>query len=611
MSFTTGRSRLRYERAAAAGLRAAAVPEDTIADPGVLLSVRELKTVFRTDDAIVRAVDGISFDVRRGATLCIVGESGSGKSATARSILQVVDNPGLVESGSILYRRGPDEMIIDIAALSPRSAALRSLRGGEIGLVFQEPMSSLSPVHTIGNQIVESLRLHDPQDPKILRARVIEELTRVGIPNPEERSSAYTFQLSGGMRQRAMIAMALATRPALLIADEPTTALDVTTQAQILRLLADLKATLGMTMVFITHDLGVVAEIADDVIVMRQGEIVESGTVDAIFHNPQHPYTRHLLASLPQRGNDASRGQSAPAPADRPPASPPILQIEHLHLTFTGSSGRIFGRKGQPVHAVNDVSLTIPDGSTIGIVGESGSGKTTLGRCVLGAYKPDAGAVMYQTDAGSVDLAALAEKDLRTYRQQIRMIFQDPYGSLNPRLTVRQVIGDPLTAAGVARDEIDDRVGEMLTRVGLRKDMASRYPHAFSGGERQRIGIARSLITRPRVVVADEAVSALDMSVRSQVLALLAELQAELGLTYLFISHDLSVVERICDRVAVMYRGRLVEEADTADIFAAPKHDYTRALLSAIPLPDPRLRGTRELITYNPDRTDDDAVVPV
>jgi peptide/nickel transport system ATP-binding protein len=571
----------------------------------VVLSVRDLKTIFRTDDAEVKAVDGVSFDVRRGATLCIVGESGSGKSATARSILQVVDNPGLVESGQILYRRGPDDRVIDIAALDPRGAALRTIRGGDIGLVFQEPMSSLSPVHTIGDQIVEVLRLHDPQTPAEMRARAIDELGRVGIPEAEERFGAYTFQLSGGMRQRAMIAMALVTRPALLIADEPTTALDVTTQAQILQLLADLKSTLGMTMIFITHDLGVVAEIADDVIVMRHGTVVEAGPVDGIFHDPQHPYTRQLLATLPQRSTLGGWAAASKNTPERPsePTTAPILEIEHLDVTFSGSSGRIFGGNRRAVHAVKDLSLAIPAGSTMGLVGESGSGKTTLGRCVLRAYQPDSGAIRYHTDGGTVDLARLTDQQLAPYRREIRMIFQDPYGSLNPRLTVRQVIGDPLRAAGVERAEIDARVAQMLDLVGLRPDMASRYPHAFSGGERQRIGIARALITRPRLVVADEAVSALDVSVRGQILELLADLQSELGLTYLFISHDLSVVERICDRVAVMFHGQIVEEAKASDIFTAPTHEYTKALLSAIPLPDPRLRGTRELLTYRP--TDD------
>ncbi|MVA75707.1 dipeptide ABC transporter ATP-binding protein [Auraticoccus sp. F435] len=602
----SARARTRFDLDVARGLHAATVDGADEPDPGVLLSLRGLRTVFRTDDGVVNAVDGIDADIRRGATTCIVGESGSGKSATARSVLQVVDNPGLIEAGRMLYRRTPDAPVIDLAALEPTGAALRSIRGKEIGLVFQEPMSALSPVHTIGNQIVEVLRLHDPAPKEEMRARAVETLARVGIPRPEERFDAYTFQLSGGMRQRAMIAMSLICKPSLLIADEPTTALDVTTQAQILTLLAELKETMGMTMMFITHDLGVVAEIADEVVVMRHGAVVEQGSVDDIFHRPQHEYTQRLLSTLPQR--DASGGWAVGTGA-RQRTSPttlrqstPLLQIKELDLTFSGSSGRLFGRGGTPVHAVNRVSLDVAEGSTVGLVGESGCGKTSLGRCVLRAYQPSSGQLLYRSAGGDVvDLAAMDEKQLKPYRHEVRMVFQDPYGSLNPRLTVRQVIGDPLRAARVGKDEIEERVADMLVRVGLRRDMASRYPHAFSGGERQRIGIARALITRPRLVVADEAVSALDVSVRAQILELMAELQQDLGLTYLFISHDLSVVERICDRVAVMYFGRLVEEGTATEVFGNPQHDYTRALLSAVPIPDPRLRGTRPLLTYRPD----------
>lgn len=640
MGLRAGGRQARFEREAAQGLRNATVDASELDGEETLLSVQDLRTVFRTDNGTVKAVDGISVNVRRGATTCIVGESGSGKSATARSIIQVVDNPGLVESGRILFRSEPNGPVVDLAALKPTGAALRSIRGREIGLIFQEPMSALSPVHTIGNQIVEVLRLHQPDSPEVMKQRAIEELERVGIPRAAERFDAYTFQLSGGMRQRAMIAMALVCRPTLLIADEPTTALDVTTQAQILRLLAELKESLGMTMVFITHDLGVVAEIANDVVVMRHGKVVEQGTVDDIFHNPQHPYTKQLLATLPQRarafgadaddqdgtaedsGTDDDNGAvesgsadsspvavvEAPVSGDRAESAPvasvaePILSIRELDLSFAGSSGRLFGKTGKPVHAINKVSLDVLEGGTLGLVGESGCGKTTLGRCVLRAYQPDSGELRYRTREGAVvDLAKLDEKELKPYRRDIRMVFQDPYGSLNPRLTVRQVIGDPLRAAGVGKSEIAERVSEMLVRVGLRKDMASRYPHAFSGGERQRIGIARALITRPRLLVADEAVSALDVSVRAQILDLMAALQEELNLTYLFISHDLSVVERICDRVAVMYFGKLVEEGPAEQIFSDPQHGYTKALLSAVPIPDPRLRGTRELITYEPD----------
>lgn len=583
-----------------------------------ILDIRGLRTTFRSDERTVHAVDDIDLLVRRGRTTCIVGESGSGKSATARSILQVVDNPGLVDSGEILFRAAPDGPVVDLASLDPHGPGIRAVRGQEIGIIFQEPMSALSPVHTIGNQISEVLALHTDLEKAAIRQRVIEELDSVGIPRPEERIDAYTFQLSGGMRQRAMIAMALIARPSLLIADEPTTALDVTTQAQILDLLGELKRELAMTMVFITHDLGVVAEIADDVVVMRHGKVLEVGEVDQIFHDPQHPYTQELLATLPQRTAAPSRQAPDAAPpsgeievVDTSPEQAvrresaegtPLLSIRNLRMEFDAVSGGMFGRgKKEKIVAVDDVSLDIPEGSTFGLVGESGCGKTTLGRCVMRAYQPTGGEILYRDGQETVDLAALSNSQLLPYRRQVRMVFQDPYGSLNPRMTVSQVIGEPLRVAGLARGaELDARVEEMLVRVGLRRSMANRYPHAFSGGERQRIGIARALITEPKLVIADEAVSALDVSVRTQILELLADLQEELGLTYLFISHDLSVVERICDRVAVMYYGKLVEEGAAEELFEDPRHGYTRALLSAVPVPDPRLRGTRERVRYVP-----------
>lgn len=591
-------------------------------DEDAILDIRSLRTIFRSDERTVHAVDGIDLLVRRGRTTCIVGESGSGKSATARSILQVVDNPGLIEAGEILFRAAEDGPVIDLASLDPHGPGIRSVRGRDIGIIVQEPMSALSPVHTIGNQISEVLSLHTDLDRAAIRERVIQELDSVGIPRPEERIDSYTFQLSGGMRQRAMIAMALIARPSLLIADEPTTALDVTTQAQILDLLGELKRELAMTMVFITHDLGVVAEIADDVAVMRHGRVLEVGPVYQIFHDPQHPYTQELLATLPQRSK-APEGKSL---EDHPDAAPPsgevqvvstspeetvrrepdsaspLLSIRNLRMEFDSVSGTMFGsRRREKIVAVDDVSLDIPEGSTFGLVGESGCGKTTLGRCVMRAYTPSAGEILYDDGDGAVDLAPLSTSQLLPYRRQVRMVFQDPYGSLNPRMTVRQVIGEPLKVAGLARgSELDARVEEMLERVGLQRSMASRYPHAFSGGERQRIGIARALITSPKLVIADEAVSALDVSVRTQILELLADLQQELGLTYLFISHDLSVIERICDRVAVMYYGKLVEEGPAEELFADPQHGYTRALLSAVPVPDPRLRGTRERVRYVP-----------
>ncbi|SEE55305.1 peptide/nickel transport system ATP-binding protein [Jiangella alba] len=590
--------RRNLERDAVREIAAATVGEPM--DPDAILELRNLCTTFHTDEGAVHAVDDVSLRIRRGSTTCIVGESGSGKSATARSIIQVVDHPGRVDSGQVLYRPTPDGAVVDLAALNATGPGIRSIRGRDIGLVFQEPMSSLSPVHTIGDQIGELLELHERLSPQAAKERVIDDLRRVGIPRPEERFGAYTFQLSGGMRQRAMIAMALVCRPSLLIADEPTTALDVTTQAQILDLLAELKQSLGMTLMFITHDLGVVAEIADDVVVMRHGKVVEHGPVDQIFHDPRHEYTQELLAALPQRG-----AVTVTEPEPVAEASPrPLLRIEDLEMTFEAAAGTLFGRRRtERVNAVDKVTLDIPEGSTVGLVGESGCGKTTLGRCVLRAYRPTAGKLLYAGADGRVtDLARLSEKELLPFRRQIRMVFQDPYGSLNPRMTVRQVVGEPLRVAGLASgSELDGRVEDMLERVGLKRSMAGRYPHAFSGGERQRIGIARALITEPRLVVADEAVSALDVSVRTQILELLAELQDDLGLTYLFISHDLSVVERICDQVAVMYFGVMVEQGPAEQVFADPEHGYTRALLSAVPVADPRERGTRERVAYEPE----------
>ncbi|MGX1934696.1 ABC transporter ATP-binding protein [Microbacterium resistens] len=572
-----------------------------------ILSIAGLRTSFFTDGGEVEAVRGIDLSVPRGTTTCIVGESGSGKSATARSIMQLVDVPGRVVGGSIDFRAAPESAPVDIAALHPRGAPIRAIRGKDIGMIFQEPMSALSPVHTVGDQIADVLRTHEGakyKDP-VVRRRIVEELELVGIPRAEERIDAYTFQLSGGMRQRVMIAMALISRPSLLIADEPTTALDVTTQAQILDLLRELKQSLSMSMLFITHDLGVVAEVADHVVVMRRGEIVERGSVEEIFHAPQHPYTRQLLDALPQRQaeNGASaRRRATPSPPEE--RERPILEVRDLTVEFQARTGRRFGsRRTSTFRALDRVGFTLERGRTLGVVGESGCGKTTLGRTLLRAYTPQDGSILYRHDAGSeVDLAQVSGAGLLPYRRHIRMVFQDPYGSLNPRMTVEQVITEPLAAArtGTAAER-REKAASLLTRVGLSPDTLSRYPHAFSGGERQRIGIARALITDPRIVVADEAVSALDVSVRRQVLELFAELQEELDLTYVFISHDLSVVESISDHVAVMYYGRIVEYGAAEQVFTDPQHGYTRSLLSAIPVADPRERGRRERVAYRPE----------
>ncbi len=554
----------------------------TKGDP--VLEVSGLCTEFPLRQATIKAVAGVSFTVRRGETLCIVGESGSGKSVTARSILQIVDAPGHITAGSmILHRR--DGGTVDLAKLPSRGRAIRDIRGGEIAMIFQEPMSSLSPVHTIGQQIVEVLRLHIGMDKKQARARTIELLRQVEIPNPEKALDRFTFEFSGGMRQRAMIAMALACNPSLLIADEPTTALDVTTQAEILDLIRRMQAEYGMAVMFITHDMGVVAEIADQVLVMYRGRVVETGPVDAIFHAPQDDYTKMLIGSVLKL---EARSELR---ADRPMADAtrlPVLEVSNLRMQF-GS-----------MKAVDDVALTLLPGETLGVVGESGSGKTTLGRCLLRVYDPTGGAMSYRRADGSVvDLATADAATLKDCRREIRMIFQDPMSSLNPRMTVAQIVAEPLLVNGIAKGrELDDRVAALLEQVGLEPAWRERYPHAFSGGQRQRIGIARAIALRPRVIVADEATSALDVSIRAQVLDLLIRLQDELNLSYIFISHDIGVIRYMCDRVAVMYRGRVVETGETAQVCDAPTHDYTKALLSAIPRPDPRTRSIHTRFRY-------------
>jgi peptide/nickel transport system ATP-binding protein len=691
-----------------------------------LLQVRGLRTHVETPNGVLRILDGVDLTVGRGRTVCIVGESGCGKSMTARSIIRLVPPPVRMAGGEIVLHR-PGGETIDLAGLDPFSPTVRAIRGRDIGMIFQEPMTALSPVHTIGNQMAEAIRLHERVSRTEARNRSIEMLRRVGLPRPADRLGAYSFQLSGGMRQRAMIAMALLCGPGLLIADEPTTALDVTTQAQILDLMRELRAGLGMSILFITHDLGVVAEMADEVVVMYLGKVVERGSVAQVFHDPRHPYTRALLRSNP--GLDDAPGRrlrtitgTVPDPLNRPPGcpfhsrceeaiagrcdridpepvvvgpghaascliaeTPPVrqpaatgatrgpaatvadgtlpaapvvapatpravpavapatpgatpgaapvavpaaapatasmavsaapaatpgatpgtpaaadtalLRLEGLSMHFSGR--RSFLRPAEPsIRAVNELTLSVRPGETMGLVGESGCGKTTTGRCIIRTLQPTGGRILYHgEDGATADLAHLPKTALRPYRRQIRMIFQDPYSSLDPRMTVGDIIGEPLKVNHVARGrELRDRVENLIRRVGLRPEYIRRYPHAFSGGERQRIGIARALSLDPRLVICDEAVSALDVSVQAQILNLLRDLQDELRLTYVFIAHDLSVVRHICDRVAVMYAGRIVELGRTAEVFAAPRHPYTSALLSAAPVLDPDERARRQRV---------------
>jgi len=566
----------------------AALPED------VILDVRNLRTQFALRTHVVKAVDDVSFALRRGRTTCIVGESGSGKSITARSILQILDAPGEIKGGTIRLRTAPraggHSGVLDLTALHPRSKAIRAIRGRDIAMIFQEPMSSLSPVHTIGDQIIETIRLHEKVSKAEARERTIELLRRTEIHEPEKAIDRYTFEFSGGMRQRAMIAMALSCNPQVLIADEPTTALDVTTQAEILDLMRELQTSYGMAIMFITHDMGVVAEIADDVVVMRHGKVVEAGEVNELFENPQHPYTQALLDSVIRLENRSALKKPEAEVLNL--EAPPILSVEALNVTFPGKRG-LFRKAPAGVHAVRDVSFELIRGESLGIVGESGSGKTTLGRSIASVRPPSSGQVRYQgTDGIKVDMADLSGATLNQYRRRVRMIFQDPYGSLNPRMTVGQIVAEPLrNNSPLSGNALQDKVAELLEQVGLPRDVMERYPHAFSGGQRQRVGIARAIALDPEVVICDEATSALDVSIRSQVLDLLIELQDKLNLSFIFIAHDIGVVRYFCDRVAVMRKGEIVELGPVSEVCSTPRHAYTKALLSAVPNPDPKARS--------------------
>ena len=552
------------------------------------LEVRNLRTVFRLGGGdVLAAVDGVSFTLQRGRTLCIVGESGSGKSMTARSIMRIVGPPGRIADGQILYRAQPDRPAIDIAKLHPRGSAMRAIRGRDIAMIFQEPMTSLSPIHRIGWQIGEPLLAHGLANRKAAHRRAIELLRQVDIPDPEAAVDRYPFEFSGGMRQRAMIAMALACGPKVLIADEPTTALDVTTQAEVLRLIKRLQTENGLAVLFITHDMGVVAQIADDVLVMYQGQVVERGPVETIFHAPEHPYTKRLL--------DSSKKLGMAAPPARPTVAataPTLLQVRDVALTYPAQA-TLFRKARPPTPAVRDVGFDLYEGENLGIVGESGSGKTTLGNCLIRVLTATAGQINYRRrDGAEVDLVTLDRPALRLVHRDIRMVFQDPFASLNPRMTVEQVIGEPLLVNGImSGTALSRRVGELLAQVGLPRDAGQRYPHAFSGGQRQRIVIARALALNPRLIIADEPTSALDVTLRGQILDLLLELQRSLGLSFVLISHDLGVIRYFCNRIAVMYRGQIVEIGPADDICFRPREAYTQALLAAVPEADPRRRN--------------------
>ncbi|WP_245296988.1 MULTISPECIES: ABC transporter ATP-binding protein [Rhodomicrobium] len=547
-----------------------------------LLTVSDLTVDALTDRGAKRVLDGVSFALKAGETLCLAGESGSGKSVTSLSIMRLLPRASLrVVSGSI------DLAGTELTRLSDR--AMRAVRGGDIAMIFQEPMTSLNPVMSIGAQLIEAIRTHQPMDERAARARALQMLDAVHISQAERRLSQYPHELSGGMRQRVMIGMALSCQPKVLIADEPTTALDVTVQAQILKLIRELKSEFGTSVLLITHDMGVVAEMADRVAVMKEGRIVEIGGAVDVFERPQAAYTRELIAAVPRLG--ARAGTDGPPRVTGEARAPmaegedfPILTVRDLTVSYGGGAG--WFRAGQGHAAVEAISFDVMAGKTLGLVGESGSGKSSTGKAVLG-LTPFTGTVIID---GHV-VGDHGPGAMRPIRRLAQMIFQDPYASLDPRMTVGAAIAEPLIIHRIG-DKADraDRVADLLRRVGLMPDVASRYPHEFSGGQRQRICIARALALRPKLIVADESVAALDVSVRARVLDLMLELQETEGLAYLFISHDMAVIERMSHSVAVMKSGKIVEIGSRREVFEAPRETYTRELIAAVPLPVPAMK---------------------
>jgi glutathione transport system ATP-binding protein len=577
-------------------------PDDT------LLSVRSLSVEFNTEQGPFRAVKNVSFDVKPGKTLAIVGESGSGKSVTSLAIMRLTDyTGGRIVTGEVQFKPSKSAELDLVKAPADR---LRKIRGKDIAMIFQEPMTSLNPVFTIGNQIAETLVLHEGLNGRQAREKARMLLEKVRLPDSAKLLDRYPHQLSGGMRQRVMIAMALACSPKLLIADEPTTALDVTIQAQILNIIRDLQSELGTAVIFITHDMGVVAEMADDVVVMWKGEKVEEAPVRQIFANPQHPYTKALLSAVPKLGSHTGEPLPKRTPVtviengmpkligethvqDTANYTKPILEVEGLTTRFdVGKS--LLGRVTHRVHAVEKVSFDIYPGETLALVGESGSGKSTIGRTLQQLVEPTGGTVKF---AGR-DMGAMSASDRRKLRQEIQYIFQDPFASLDPRQTVGYSIAEPIIVHGLIKGKaaIRARVDELLHQVGLLPEHARRYPHEFSGGQRQRVCIARALASNPKLVIADESVSALDVSIQAQIVNLLMELQEKKHLSYLFITHDMAVVEKISHRVAVMFLGQIVEIGSRQQIFENAQHSYTRKLLAAVPIADPERERKKRLI---------------
>ncbi|WP_326070677.1 ABC transporter ATP-binding protein [Paenibacillus alba] len=543
-----------------------------------ILEVNQLSVSFYAREKEVEAVRNVSFSVREGETLGIVGESGSGKSVTARTIMRLLPSPpSMVKGGQVLFN---GQNLADKSDME-----MEEIRGRDIGMIFQDPMSSLNPTMRIGRQIEESLIKHRGLNKEQARLEAVEMLKLVGITNPEDRYYQYPHEFSGGMRQRVMIAIALACRPALLIADEPTTSLDVTIQSQILHQMKDIQQKLGTSIILITHDLGVVAGMCDRVVVMKDGEVVETGTTEEIFTAPKHPYTVRLLNALPRL--DEKKKPKLVSAVSHSADDRPLLEVRSLRQHFNLG-------KGQIIKAVNDISFDIYAGETLGVVGESGCGKSTTGRTILRLHEATGGEVLYK----GIPLNRLSRSEMKTMRRYMQMIFQDPYASLNPRMRIADIIGEALDLHRMTRGKLDrqKRIEELLEMVGLSASHAMRYPHEFSGGQRQRIGIARTLAVEPEFIVCDEPLSALDVSIQAQIVKLLEELQQRLGLTYLFIAHDLSMVKHISDRVAVMYKGRIVELAESEELYANPLHAYTKSLLAAIPVPDPAVQSRKTFV---------------
>lgn len=553
-----------------------------------LLSVDNLSVSFSTGDTVQQVTSDVSFNVQKGETVGIVGESGSGKSVTARSIMQLLAPNAHVHPESSVSFMGKE-----LFTLNERE--MRNIRGNDIGMIFQDPMTSLNPTMTIGAQITETLRYHEKLSKKKAEIKAKEMMHQVGISNVDERYSQYAHEFSGGMRQRMMIALALACNPALLIADEPTTALDVTIQAQILNLLKDIQKNFGTSIILITHDFGVVANMCDKVIVMKEGKVVESGETTSVFQNPQEDYTKMLLNAIPNLHKEKPESHKKKLTEIHTGQRKKLLEVSRLNKFFS------LGKKGT-LKAVNDISFSIYEGETLGLVGESGSGKSTTGRSLLRLHEPTSGETIYE----GFNLNNLNQSEMKMMRRHIQMIFQDPYASLNPRMKIIDIIGEAIDIHGLAKNkkERTERILELLDLVGLDASYTQRYPHEFSGGQRQRIGIARALAVNPDFIVLDEPLSALDASIQIQIVDLLEELQEKFNLTYLFIAHDLAMVKQISDRVAVMYNGQIVELADAEELFDNPLHPYTKKLLSAIPVPDPAYEATRQSIERVEDSFD-------